>query len=182
VPRVRGDGSWLMTNNPQNLRGRQYRKRTSASPIWEAPMHQFDLLDAPTLAQIDYYYIEDAHNWVDLCWSFAHFRWHDQDYWLLGQMRGHGMMAAGSVLLRLPRRRKIYEAGLVVHPHVKPVTFSVRPFRSEAWKHRQFVFAGFHPQRVVNIDFVRAEDRRIRAMPSGAARERLSRPPPGHVV
>jgi hypothetical protein len=53
-----------------------------------------------------------------------------------------------------------------------------------ALKGREFAFCGFKPEKVVNMDFVREEDRRLSALPYSVPweRERLSRPTSGKII
>ena len=143
----------------------------------------FDLIDPPVLVGIEYQTIEDFDG-RDASRPFAHFRWHDADYWLLGQMRWHNIMSIGDMLLRLPRGRKAYRAGAFIQPRSRPVTFSVgAPRKTQGTvKSRAFVFVGFHPQKVVEMDFVREEHLRIGSLHYGAKLYKITRPPTGQVV
>ena len=148
---------------------------------------EFSLIDAPDLLEIEHRKIEDFQG-VTVSHSFVHFRWHGSDIWLLGQMRWHNIMSIGYVSLRLPRGKKTYRAAILVHPREKPLGFSVSLPRGSqgALKGREFVFCGFKPEKVVNMDFVREEDRRLSALPYSVPWERykknLARPPSGKIV
>jgi hypothetical protein len=78
----------------------------------------------------------------------------------------------------------MYRATLMVHPRSAPAAFSVGSPRKQqgALKNGGFVFVGFHPQKVVNIEFVREERRRIEALPDAETKKKMKRPPAGHVV
>jgi hypothetical protein len=142
----------------------------------------FELVDPPELVRIEHHTIEDIlgnHH----SHPFVQFRWHDADYWVLGKMRWHNIMAAGDVLLRLPQGRKTYRATMTVHPRSEPAAFSVSAPRKQqgALRNGGFVFVGFHPQKVMNIEFVRQEHRRLEWPYTGAI-GKMTRPPAGHVV
>lgn len=148
---------------------------------------EFDLIDPPELVGIEHHPIEDIQG-RNLSYPFAHFVWHGVDYWLLGQMRWHNMMSVGQVFLRLPKGKKAYPASITVHPRSEPSTFTVGFPRKRigtmkrSFCHQAFVFVGFHPQKVVNIEFVREEHRRIDALPYAKSIEKIVRPRSGLVI
>ncbi len=147
----------------------------------------FSLIDPPDLLGIEHRKIEDFQG-VTVSRSFVHFRWHGSDIWLLGQMRWHNIMSIGYVGLRLPRGNKTYRAGISAHPREEPPGFSVSLPRGSQGplKGKEFVFLGFKPEKVVNMDFVREEDHRLSALPYAGQWERekknLVRPPSGKIV
>lgn len=144
---------------------------------------EFDLIDPPELVDIEHHPIEDFQG-RSLSHPFAHFRWHDADYWLLGQIRWHNMMSVGKVFLRLPLGKKAYPASLTVHPRTEPPTLTIGFPRTRfgTLKRPAFVFVGFEKQKVVNIHFIREEHCRIDAMPYGKSREKMVRPASGLVI
>ena len=75
----------------------------------------FDLIDPPELVGIEYQTIEefDGHY---ASRPFAHFRWHDADYWLLGQMRWHNIMTVGECFLDFHEGGKPIEQELFIQP------------------------------------------------------------------
>ena len=92
-------------------------------------------------------------------------------------------MSAGEVLLRLPRGAKTYEAGLAIQPRSAPPSYSVGSPRKRQGKliSSAFVFVGFHPKKLVNMEFVREKHHRIRALGFNEKLAKISRPPAGHV-
>ena len=119
-------------------------------------------------------------------YPFAHFQWHEQEFWLLGKMEGHDITAVGDVYLRLPKGRKLFHAGILVRPRSEPPTFLIRNPRGSFGKRAEtFVFMGFSPRAIVDIEFVREESRRLSALPfvdSAKSDYKLPRPPLGRVV
>jgi hypothetical protein len=77
-------------------------------------------------------------------------------------------------------------AGITVHPHQEDITFTVgKPRHRITSKSGAFSFLGFAPKTVVDIDFVREEEKRLTAVPLVEYLNRNSkapRPPAGHVV
>ncbi len=146
----------------------------------------FNLIDAPEPVEIEYRQVEDTKG-TRFSRPFVHFRWHDADIWLLGKVDWHDLISIGMPRLRLPRGEKIYHAKAVVHPSNSPFTFSIArpPSRQGLVKGTDFVFLGFDPRAVVDMDFVREEDARLSALPHLGWREKpakLARPPSGLIV
>jgi len=145
---------------------------------------QFELIDPPELIEVKYHQIEDGQ--YNCSYPFAHFVWHSQDFWLLGKMVWRNIMSAGDVYLRLPKGRNIFVAGITVHPHQEKITFTVgTPRHRVTCKNGAFTFPGFAPKSVVNIDFVREEEKRLIAVQMLECFNRdskASRPPAGHIV
>ncbi len=145
----------------------------------------FELIDPPSLVGIERHTIENLQG-MHLGYSFAHFQWHEQDFWLLGKMEWHDIMGVGDVYLRLPKGRKLFRAGILVRPRSEPPTFLIRNPRGCFGKRAEtFVFMGFSPRTVVDIAFVRGESQRLSALPfvDPAVRpHKLPRPQLGQVV
>jgi hypothetical protein len=145
---------------------------------------QFELIDPPELIEMKCHQIDDGR-W-NLSYPFAHFLWHSNDFWLIGKMVWRNTMAVGDVHLRRPRGKNVSVARITVHPHEGDLTFTVSkpryPINSES---KAFTFVGFAPRTVVNIDFVRDEDKRLSTVPFADYNKwnsKAPRPPAGHVV
>ncbi len=146
---------------------------------------QFELIDPPELIEVKYHQIEDGLG-RKFNSPFVHFLWHGSDFWLLGKLVWRNAMTAGEVYLRLPKGRNIFVAGITVHPDQGDMTFTVgKPRYRITRKNEAFSFLGFTPRTVVDVDFVREEEKRLIAMPLVEYLNRTSkapRPPAGHVV
>lgn len=145
---------------------------------------QFELIDPPELIEVKYHQIEDGQ--YNCSYPFVHFRWHRSDFWLLGKMVWRNIMSAGDVYLRLPKGRNIFVAGITVHPDQGDMTFTVgQPRHRIARKNEAFSFQGFAPRTVIDIDFVREEEKRLIAVQMLGCFHKNSkapRPPAGHIV
>ena len=145
----------------------------------------FTLLDPPVLVELDVLKIETTASPNGDLRRIAHFRWHDQDFWLLGRMVWHNRMAVGSVFVRPKRGRRIMKTTLMVHPNFSPPEYVVhRPGMRRYPKEGNFVFAGFDPGMVINIEFARSEDRRLTdgAYTAPGKELPIERPPNGYII
>ena len=145
----------------------------------------FELIDPPDLIEVKYHQIEDGRG-RHFNYPFVHFRWHGSDFWLLGKMVWRNTMTAGDVYLRLPKGTNIWVAGITVHPHQENINFTVgKPRHRVSSKNGAFTFLGFAPRTVVNIDFVREEEKRLTALPLFEHlnwNSKAPRPPAGQIV
>ena len=145
----------------------------------------FELIDPPSIGKQESYQVESLAGSKTLQ-TFVPFHWHGQVFWVLGKAVWKNVMNAGDVLLRLPKGRNHYAASLRVRHWEKPLTFSVSyPRIRQSTQHKTFVFVGFCPKRLVSIEFVRAENDRLSALPRDYAsylQEKISKPRVGHIV
>ena len=143
----------------------------------------FEIIDAPALLEVVSLVIEDCGGQRNYR-RFAHFKWRDSDFWLLGTMVWRNTLQVGRVNLRLPRGRKIIPARITVHPD-GALRFTIhRPRCRHCESARAFVFEGFSEQLLVNVDFVIDEHRRwseLRDKYRGAE-PRIEKPPKGSFV
>lgn len=142
-----------------------------------------EILDGPVLIEVRAFGIEDCKGFRNYR-RFAHFRWREADIWLIGTMVWRNSLQVGRVWLRLPRGRKLLSASLGVRPDFQQSFHVGRPRDRYVEKCDTFVFEGFDDRLVVNIDFVREEDRRLeeRFKMFGGAEPSIQRPASGKIV
>lgn len=97
--------------------------------------------------------------------TFIRFHWHEKDYWLIGKPVWKNVCLAGHVQLRLPRGKRIFSASLTVRHWANPLRFSIGHPTGRKPNQNAFVFVGFCPDRIVDIDFVREEEKRLTKTP-----------------
>lgn len=89
---------------------------------------------------------------------FVHFRWNDQDIWLIGSMVWHHILSLGSAYLRCATDRMVHKTPIWVNPRAEPIKLKLgtghipEPYRSAPLE-----FVGFDPRRIVDIEIVRAD-------------------------
>ena len=142
-----------------------------------------EIIDAPALVEVVSFVIEDCSGQRSYR-RFAHFKWSGGDFWVLGTMVWRNTLQDGRVRLRLPRGRKIFPAGITVHPDGAPRFTIHRPRCRHCEDAPAFVFEGFSDQLLVNIDFVKDEHRRWSEWQDKfrGAGPRIEKPPSGHWV
>jgi len=144
----------------------------------------FEIIDLPRIGVEESYQVESLEGDKTLE-TFVPFYWHDQVFWVFGRPVWKYVMEGGDVLLRLPKGRNSLTARLRVHRQ-HALTFSIAtPWIRRSTQHKTLVFIGFCPKQLVNIEFVRAENDRLSALPQDYAaylQEKISRPRAGHIV
>lgn len=141
--------------------------------------------DPPEWAAFEFQTIEDGSINGSLT-RFSKFVWHGEDYWLMGRMVWRNRLASGFGLVRASGGRRVYRTPILVHPEYRPVEFKLfRPESARRVQTRYFRFLGFEPSLSVDMEFVRAEHRRLVNLPHMFDREDeppIIRPPFGHIV
>ena len=144
----------------------------------------FEIIDPPELIEVVPLRIEDCSG-SRTYRRFSHFRWRGEDFWILGTMVWRNSLQSGRVRLRLPRGRKLFSTSIGVRPDACPPQFAIqRPREWHCEKAAAFVFEGFSEGLLVNIDFVREEDRRWSEFHEKfkGAEPRIAKPPKGSLV
>ena len=115
----------------------------------------------------------------------SHFRWRDHDYWLLGRMVWHNRLAAGHALLMPAGGKRHVQTRVTVHPYYSPPEFVIhKPNVRRYPKDGTFLFMGFDHHTVINIEFARLDDRRLRDREyTGPGKElKIPKPRKGRIV
>lgn len=161
---------------------KQFPSEDSSSVVF-AP--DFVVTDPPALIGLEVHTVEtDAINGG--AFRFCRFLWRRAEYWVLGRTVWRNRMACGFALLRSPRGRQAHRAPLQVMPDYRPPEYRLsRPLSAKRIKSIEFEFLGFDPGSLVDMSFVRAEDRRLADLPYRLNPEDIMpiiRPPKGHIV
>jgi hypothetical protein len=114
------------------------------------------------------------------------FRWHERDHWVTGRMVWLNVMTGGQVFVRPVNSTKVYSTCFRIAPDLNPPSFFVhRPVMKRQPLSPEFVFEGFPVDRLIDIDFVRAEGDRLASRPWGPPPpewQRIERPRSGLIV
>lgn len=146
-------------------------------------MDNYDLFDLPSLVGLTFGSIEGMNGNRQYL-RLAHFRWQDADHWVLCRTVWRNAMMAGSVFVQPVNSVKTYRVSLAIQPAYNPPVFRVsRPVMRRYPKSPDFRFMGFAQDRLVDIDFIRAEEQRLGANPSFSdSDKKIERPRPGLIV
>ena len=150
-------------------------------------MHnEYTLIDPPQFIDFEVRHIEQLESPNGFLVRLAHFRWHKKDYWILGRMVWHNRLTCGSVWVRAKKGRKIYKTTLTMMPQYSPPEFVIsKPSNKSLLNSKEFVFKGFDEQKIVDIEFIRREDRRLSDQEyicRKSESEKLPRPPSGLII
>jgi tetrahydromethanopterin S-methyltransferase subunit B len=128
-----------------------------------------EVIDPPQLIGVENRKIKYSDGYI-VSRPFCHFRWHGDDYWLMGRTIWKNTTDAGKVLLRRPNGKKTYRTAIRVSQNEGTPKFNIiRPSFQLSSKDTALVFLGFHLHLVVDMNFVREEDERLSALTSGQA-------------
>ena len=148
--------------------------------------NEYIVLDPPQFIDFEIRKIEQLESPNGLLVRLAHFQWQGKDYWIIGKMVWHNRMACGFAWVRAARGRKLYKTNLMMMPQYSPPEFVIsKPANKSLSKTKEFVFEGFDTEKVVDIEFIRHEDRRLNDQEyicRKSESEKLPRPPSGLII
>lgn len=145
----------------------------------------FNLLNPPRLSEISHFIVESLVG-VPVLLPFFRFEWRGETTWTIGQNIRRGLKSSRSVRLRLPRGKHVFEVQLYAKDESPIRGFTIsRPKTFTRSAHNSFVFIGFNPSSVVNIDIVRYENDRLAKVPENYSQfldTRVPRPLRGKII
>jgi hypothetical protein len=143
-----------------------------------------EFIDIPTVEELETHIIETFKGNKERH-TFIRFLWHEKDYWLIGKPVWKNVCPAGHVQLRLPRGKRFFKVRLTVRHWANPLRFSIGHPAGRKPSQNAFVFVGFCPDRIVDINFVREEEKRLKKTPDDYAsflQKSISAPRKGKII
>ena len=152
--------------------------------IKEHNSDDFCFLNPPEFIGLEKLRIETgAHPNGDL-FRIAGFRWNSREYWFMPHVVSSEKLDCGLVYLYLKGGSRLYTTQLVVRPSQNLFQIDPPEFRKKP-KGRMLIIKNFSNNHIVDMAFLKAEDKRLWARKytwSKADLTKIARPPRGLVV
>ncbi len=114
----------------------------------------------------------------------AGFRWNELEYWFMPRVISPEKLDCGLVYLYLKGGSRMYTSRLVVRPSLNRFQIDPPEFRKKP-KGRTLIIDRFSNDDCVDIEFLKAEDKRLWARKYTATKtdlKKIARPPRGRII